>query len=74
MKKFEYILRIGILTRQIRVTEYNWGVYVVIEDITDGMLRPKFVSRNYSYTNKYPNLDMMIGRIKKLYKIEQYAI
>lgn len=67
----EFRLKIGkLLNRVVRLTKYDWGIYAVVEDRTEGYKNAKFSSRKFQICERYPTIEDCEQRAMKYYKIK----
>lgn len=69
-KIVSYNKRINNLNRTLDLHIFEWGVYAVVKDITDGSVNASFDTRNFKISAKYPTIEDNEVRALKHYKME----
>ena len=62
MKIIETSYRINSMVRTLMVLVYGWGVQAIALDKTDGAIKSRLSTRNFSKTKCFPTIESNIQR------------
>lgn len=70
-KKFIKTLIPGIFKQEFYLYKYDWGIHVVLHDITPTRLNGIVAAdRRFHLSAKYPTHKSLVERIKNYYKLQ----